>query len=735
MKNSKLLLLLLALSLVVCMLVACTPRPCDECVDEDKNGRCDVCDNEYTANDDNTDGGNDDNGGNEPLTPCTDTHIDAQIDGTCDVCGNTYQAITVAEALELCGETSGNITTERYYVRATVKTISNTQYGSMIIEDSTGSISVYGTYSYNGDLTFDKIGSTPVRGDEVILHCILQNYNGTKEVKNARLVGFTHTEADLSDYQEMTIAGAREAAEGALIVVEGVVARITYANGHVPAGVILVDDTQAIYVYGSDVAGAVEIGNKVKVAGVKDYWILDTETFNAAKYGYEGCNQLSDATLIENDKGNNSYNKSWITETTVKEIMDTPVTEDITTTIFKVNALVKKVPGSGFVNYYIDDLDGETGSYVYTQCNGSDFSWLDAFDGKICTVYLTALNAKSSTSGCVWRFIPVEVIDENYTFDLNDTAEFVVNYHALDQFLASYAWNPVVTPTFELVNGVNSELLGFTGATISYASSDEAIIKFETTDGTTTMKLVGFGTVTVTITGEYQGQTYSTTLTIVSSESSNIDSITVSEAIAASKGTTVIVKGIVGPSLVNKDGFYLIDESGVIAVTGPVTIFEGLKIGNEVIIKGVRNVNVKDTTTSAIGQTYISDVEILANDYGNHDYSTATFVSGKTIEEVYALDPLVDYSTTVFVLQAKVLVEEAQYYSNIYLTSLDGSVKLRLYASSASQYNWLKAYNGQTVTVEVAACNWNDKNYYTGCALAVVLEDGSKVYNTLNFSN
>jgi uncharacterized protein YdeI (BOF family) len=247
------------------------------------------------------------------------------------------------------------------------------------------------------------------------------------------------------------------------------------------------------------------------------------------------------------------------------------------------------------------------------------------------------------------------------------------------------------------------------------------------------MKLVGFGTVTVTVTGEYQGQTYSTTLTIVSSESSNIDSITVSEAIAASKGTTVIVKGIVGPSLVNKDGFYLIDESGVIAVTGPVTIFEGLEIGNEVIIKGVRNVNVKDTTTAAIGQTYISDVEILANDYGHHDYSTATFVSGKTIEEVYALDPLVDYSTTVYVLQAKVLVEESQYYTNIYLTSLDGSVKLRLYASIASSYDWLKTYSGQTITVELAACNWNDKNYYTGCVLSVVLEDGSKVYNTLNF--
>ena len=186
-------------------------------------------------------------------------------------------------------------------------------------------------------------------------------------------------------------------------------------------------------------------------------------------------------------------------------------------------------------------------------------------------------------------------------------------------------------------------------------------------------------------------------------------------------------------SLVNKTGFYLIDESGVIAVTGPDTIFEGLAIGNEIVLKGKRNVNVKDTTTHAIGQTYISDVEILANDYAIHDYSTESFVAGKDIAYIYGLDPLVDYSTTVFVVTAKVTVEEAAYYTNIYITTEDGTTSLRLYSSSASQYNWLKAYAGQTVTVEVAACNWNDKDYYTGCVLAVVNSDGTKTYNTLNF--
>ena len=36
-------------------------------------------------------------------------------------------------------------------------------------------------------------------GDEVLLHCILQNYNGTKEVKNARLIEFTRAEVVIDE--------------------------------------------------------------------------------------------------------------------------------------------------------------------------------------------------------------------------------------------------------------------------------------------------------------------------------------------------------------------------------------------------------------------------------------------------------------------------------------------------------------------------------------------------------
>ena len=109
-----------------------------------------------------------------------------------------YKVITIAEALELCGE-EGNITSERYYIRGTIKTVKNAQYGQMVIEDETGSIEVYGTYSEDGSKTYPELDYQPVKGDEVLLHCILQNYKGTKEVKNARLIEYVKGTVDVSD--------------------------------------------------------------------------------------------------------------------------------------------------------------------------------------------------------------------------------------------------------------------------------------------------------------------------------------------------------------------------------------------------------------------------------------------------------------------------------------------------------------------------------------------------------
>lgn len=640
-----------------------------------------------------------------------------------------YDIITVAEAIEIATAAGLDGTTDRYYIAGTVVTVSNASYGEMTVADETGEIYVYGTYSADGELKFPELESRPVAGDKVLLHCILSTYNDAPQVKNARLIDFEHVEVEInpSEYPEATIAEARAAKTGDKVRVSGIVARITYANGRVPSGVILVDGADSIYVYDNDIAGQVSIGNKIEVAASKTYWVLESEQGNAEKFGYKGCNQLENAVLVSNDKGNNTWINDSIPTATVKELMDTSVTEDITTQVYKVNALVKKVPGNGFINYYIDDLDGTTGSYVYTQCNGSDFAWLDQFDGKICTVYMVLLNAKSSSTGCAWRLLPLEVVDEGYTFDVNDAPEFAVEYHGVGQFLSQYKGNPEL----ELVTSVSSELLGFEGVTLSYTSDNEDVVYFTTVDGKTIFNCGANGTANVTVTATHGNNTHSQTISISVVPNAEYDTISIADAVAKEVDEEVYVRGIVGPSLVNQVGFYLFDESGMVAIRlSDASYFEGLAIGQEVVIKGKRDMWHKEGAD--FGQTVISNATIEANYYGNHEYNTDFFITDKTLDYIYNLDELVDHTTEVYVIKATVLVEESQYSKNIYLT--DGNVKLRLYCSSANQYNWLKAYDGQDVTVEVAPCNWNSKNYYTGCVLAVILEDGTKVCNTLNFN-
>ena len=660
-------------------------------------------------------------------TPTTTQKPDPKPDPTWD---ELYEIITIAEALEIAKEAGFDGTADRYYIRGKIDTISNVSYGEMTISDETGSIYVYGTYSYDGELRFPEIDETPVKGDEVLLHCVLSTYNDEPQVKNARLIDFKPADKediDASKYTEMTIAEAREADLGALVKVTGVVARITYANGMKPAGIYLVDGTNSIYVYDGDIAGQVKIGNEITVLGSKDMWILDTETNNAQKFGYEGCCQISDATLYENDKAENEIDFTWCEEKSVKDILETPVTENVTTTIYKTTALVKKVPGSGFTNYYFFDLDGETGAYTYTQCNGSDFAWLDEFDGKICTVYLSPMNAKSTATDCYFRFLPVAVYDEGFVFDVAKAPQHVVEYYGVGQFLPEYTGNPLA----ELSTSVSSPLLGFDNVELSYTSDNENVVYFTTeTPGTVVLNCKGKGTANVTITATHNGNSYSETVSITVSASEEIEADKVIDAIGAENNTSVTVVGIVGPSLVNQTGFYLIDETGAIAVRVNASAFEGLEIGQKIVVTGTRSI-----TKDGGGQICIDNAEIVANYYGKVDYSTESFIKNMTIEEIKAIQDSPEATTNVFVVTAVVQKTSKQQGSYTNVTFNVGGILL--YTSSAKQYSWIESFFAEgeteaTLTIELALCDWNAKGL-KGCILSVITEDG-KVYNELNFT-
>ena len=630
--------------------------------------------------------------------------------------------LTVSEALEIAVAAGEAGTSVAYAVSGTVKNVTNSNYGEMYITDGVNELYIYGINGYN------DMEDKPVQGYEVVLSGILKVFKDSPEMGKADLISFVAKKPEINeeDYKVATIQEARESAEGTLVKLTGVVAQITYANGMAPNGIMLVDNTNSIYVYGKDVAGQVEIGNTITIVGSKTFYVLEKEQSYADKFGYKGCNQIENAYLLENDKQVSEYNKEWISETTVKEIMETPWTEDITTTIYKVTALVKKVEGTGFTNYYIDDLDGFTGSYTYSQASGSDFAWLDQFDGKICTVYLSVQNAKASTSGCIWRFLPIEVIDEGYVFDEANAPEFAIKYYVLDQFKSEYTSDPAV----ELITQVSNELLQLEGIEIKYESSNEDVVYFEiTTSGVATLHTKNYGEAKVTITATYKGYTASKEIEIAYTAPVEYDYVTVKEAFEAADDEIVIVRGIVAGGVINKDGFYIIDETGAITATSTKEVVGALSVGDEVVIRGRKGHN--DKTETVAGQANLYDAEVLVNYYGGHQYSTASFTYGKTFAELSAIPVIEDHSSEIYVVTGSLSVYVDPKYTSMTLKDKDGNT-FPLYMSSANQYSWLHAYSDQELTIVMALCNWNKKSAYRGCILAITTEDGQTIYNTYN---
>lgn len=651
---------------------------------------------------------------------------------------------TIAELIAMM-PSDGSATTERYYVRAKIKSIDDAGFGSMTIEDSTGTLSVYGTYSADGAKRYSELDEKPVEGDTVLLYGTIQNYkNKTPEIKSGWIIEFTKGTPSWSedDYTEMTIGEAREAAVDSLVKVTGVVSRITFASGMKPNGFIIVGDNSSIYVYDSKIATAVSGGNKITLLAKKTMFISSKEASSAKKFGYKGACQLIDGHLLSNDESTNDLDLSFAQEKTVKEVIETSPSDNITSLIYHSNALIKRVQkeGQSFVNYYIDDLDGKTGSYVYTTCDGKDFAWMDQYDGKICSVYYTALNAKSTSTGVLFRFLPIKIEDNNYQFDKAEAPKFAVEYYGLEQFDTVYS----ADPSKEMLTSVTSDLLNFGTATLSYSSSNTDLAYFETgKDGKVIFHINNGteGTVTITVNGHLDGQKdFSKTMDIKITKPVDVSSaVNVKAAIDASKDTELLVKGVIGPSLVNKDGFYLIDDTGSLAVVmNSRDEFNGLQIGQTVYIKGKRDLfaSARNGTPSYF-ESCMTGCQIVKNEFGNVDYSTASFINGKTLADLIALPVADNYHTAeVYVITAGLKFVATKNYSNAYLK--DGDSEMRLYCTNAaSQYQWINSYvdDTKTYTMEVAVCNWNNKNYFTACLLSITDSNGNKVMNTLNFNS
>ena len=639
-----------------------------------------------------------------------DTFIYAQL-------GHTYQELlNLGQALG-----DGELTTEEYYISGKIKSINNTTYGNLTITNGTDDFPIYGIKQ--GDVLYGNLEYMPIVDDQITVKGKLKNFKGTIEFNETQLVEVVKQvlpEVDLS-----TILDSRSLPEGELTKVQGVVAQLTYADGGGRNGLYLVDETGSIYVYDNALASMVEIGHTITIIGTKTNYIIDTEQNLAAEHGYQGSIQIANPKLIIQNKEIVEYPQTAITESTIKEIMNTPVTNNITNQIFKVNGYINKVVGTGFINYYLDDLDNTTGSYVYTQWSGKDFAWLDQYDGQLVTMDITQISSKASKDGLTPRFIPIKIFDA-YVLPENLFAYYAVEYGADGQFLASYTEN--LTNEFPLIKTVSSTAHGITDLEISYVSSNQSIL-IDTTGATPFFKVLNAGTATITISATHAEVTYTKEIEVVVTEKQTFNTISIAEAIAATDGTEVLVTGIVAASLVNKTGFYLIDDSGLIAIEMLSTEIEKVELGNLVVIKGIKtHVNTGEST--AAGQIAVTEAQVLDNDLGTHPYNDTHFATDKTLADVMALNKAEDHTTEGFKITVSLKNVKKPYYENWYLVS--GTDELRIYCSSGRQLSFLDPYADQTVVVEIALVNWNGKDLLAS-VIAVVLEDGTKVVNNYNF--
>lgn len=653
---------------------------------------------------------------------------------------DSEKVYSVTEANDLAA-TLGEDNTVEYVVKGSIKSFANYYYGQITLTDGTNDISVYGLRgldSEGNDIYFDKLEYVPIVGDTITIKGILHTYKGTPELKTCHIQNIekTHTAPSQEGYQESTIAATRAAAVTTKVKLTGIVSYHTRTQKMNYNGFYLIDSTGSIFIYGGMTTVQTKIGNKVTVIGEVEHFVASNEQALAQQNGYEGSIQLSNTYLIDNDNQTHDFDKSWIQESTVKKIMETDVKEkNITTDVFKVKAIIKKKEGGSFVNYYVDDLDGYTGSYVYTSNSGSDFSYLDDYLDQVLNVYLSPINCKSTASGCVYRFIPVAVEKiDNYVYDLDEAPQFALDYVAMDQFNTDYAGDP----DLEVKTTYSNDLLGIENLSISYASDNESLAYFKTEEGKTTFHVnkVENQTAKITVTASLNGKTATDSITV--KYFNPLEGVkTVNEAITAAVDDTIKIRGVISGKVMNQAGFYVVDNTGSIAcLVKDSTVLSELNIGDEIVISGTRSERGKDGNMT---QIILSSCEIIGTLSTKNNYSTASFET-KTVADLAAMKSIED-TAKIYTVSAYLIKTDGS-YGQLYLfeneeefnKGKDGKnykgTCIRGYSSGTNQFAFVEPFLNTQATVEVAVVNFNGKAFL---ASVVSVSDGTtKVNNPLH---
>lgn len=190
------------------------------------------------------------------------------------------RTLTIPQAINIGLSMDHSVyTTDKYYVTGTVKEIQNETYGNVYIVDEYGNeFYIYGLYSADGNVRFDKLEEKPVVGDVITVYGVIGRYSNTPQMRNAWIVEHIQIEMPEPDPEPeptpdpnrvFTIPEALELNDGANVKASGTVVEINtaWSEAYGNMSVTIADEKgNQLYVYRTKTQ--VNIGDIITVTGV-----------------------------------------------------------------------------------------------------------------------------------------------------------------------------------------------------------------------------------------------------------------------------------------------------------------------------------------------------------------------------------------------------------------------------------------------------------------------------------
>lgn len=195
-----------------------------------------------------------------------------------------------------------------------------------------------------------------------------------------------------AEIEASTVAEALAAAIDAEVTVRGVVSALAYTSA-TPGGFYLTDATGSVYVFGSNTASEVKVGQEIVIS--------------AKRAEYKGVQQLSYPTITYQSTSTDNE----ISVEGAEVVSLTTISKDLQggycgAYIFE-NVYLDVYDGGSYKSYTIEDKDGNSIN-LYSGNNGAEFADLDQYKGKVLKV-LFCINGQNS-KGTSWRGHILKVI-------------------------------------------------------------------------------------------------------------------------------------------------------------------------------------------------------------------------------------------------------------------------------------------------------------------------------------